>query len=220
MSLPNGVCDEILEDGTEIRRVGKVVLDGSEYWHYSGDHVSSDEYKCFHTKLSDFSKVGSNNVGMCDVLPVTLVTSPLYLGEGVTPSSNYNVIYIKLKMKVTSISGAKQWLSQNPVTVYYELAEPVIIKHNKNINLKTFEGTTHIVSENYLPATITAKVPSNVNAVVMSLKEENKALTLENEKLNNELNITNENLETLSVEQGDYIFDNDYRITMLELGLA
>ena len=54
----------------------------------------------------------------------------------------------------------------------------------------------------------------------MSLKEENKALTLENEKLNNELNITNENLETLSVEQGDYIFDNDYRITMLELGLA
>ena len=217
-SLPNGVADEIVGNKI-IRRIGKVVLDGNEkeIW-LNNIRDGRTQFVLKNTLLTNPSlSIYQNGNAWCDTLPVIPNDNPIraiWVYEK-------NDIVIQLPVEIAdTVDKLRAWLSQNPTTVYYELAEPVIIKHNKTINLKTFEGTTHIVSENYLPATITAKVPSNVNAVVMSLKEENKALTLENEKLNNELNITNENLETLSVEQGDYIFDNDYRITMLELGLA
>ena len=227
MSLPNGVCDEIIDLGDgrfkEIRRIRKLELakldltprmtdiltDTIRFFAYSGSQAAVYKIKPF----SD---------GICNVIPYEVGSSADKFHcriDGSKPYGIFSVWIEKAKLLTQDAEGFRDWIIKNNVIVYCELAEPIEIIHEAT-SLKTFEGTTHITSENYLPATITAKVPSNVNAVVMSLKEENKALALENEKLNNELSTTNENLEALAVEQGDYIFDNDYRITMLELGLA
>ena len=214
-SLPNGASDEILEDGTEIRRVGKIVLDGSEAWTNNGPWSGGD-YQASYIRMAN---KGGNKLDLfCDKFVVDLqktnssnqVTNECCFGE--VGNGVLYLIISKQKLNTPDMSGLKQWLSENPTTVYYELSEPIIKKHNKNINLKTFEGTTHITSDNYLLPTINCKVPSNVQAVVMSLKEENQ-------ELNNtitEMKTVHEEIELENIETN---LDQDVRLTMLELGV-
>ena len=103
-------------------------------------------------------------------------------------------------------------LKENPITVYYQALEPIITKHNKNIKLKTFEGKTHITSDNYLRPTLSCKVPSNVQAVVSSLM-------LENEELNNTISVMSLKNEETELENIETNLDQDVRLTMLELGV-
>lgn len=190
-SLPNGACDEILVNGDEIRRVVRYVLNGSENWR---NGVQTNE-SFIDVRLALNQLVGKNNRnGLCDTLPyASYIDAWIGIKEGISVynhTTQTEIIASIPKTKVIDLQSWKDWLSQNPTTVYYELNEPIIKKHNKNINLKTFEGITHITSDNYLLPTITCKVPSNVQAVVMSLKEENEFLnnavslmSLENEEV-------------------------------------
>lgn len=208
-SLPNGTCDEILEDGTEIKRTKKVVFNGSENWiiqslNYNGNGLLNVR---IDTDLKGTDKI------LCDRFIQQNTGIGATTSEGIMISSDYK-LYIRIKQETaSSIEGFKEWLSQNNVTCIMPLQEPVITKHNKNMNSKTFDGTTHITSDNYLPSTLSCKVPCDVQAVVTSLITENEELTntistmsLENEEQN--LN----NIET-NVEQ-------DVRLTMLELGVV
>ena len=111
-----------------------------------------------------------------------------------------------------SIEGLRDWLKANPVKVIYRLATPIEIPLNKNINLKTYDRTTHIASTNTLPATINCKVPSNVQAVISNLKEENEALNtqvstlnLENEEIK-ETNITQDELINTTMMATDQMY--------------
>ena len=200
-SLPNGVCDEITEDGTEIRRVGKIVFNGSENWR---NGVGTNE-SFIDVRLALNQLVGKNNRnGLCDTLPyASYIDAWICTKEGISVYNHATVTEVIAsipKTKVIDLQSWKDWLSQNPTTVYYELNEPIIKKHNKNMNLKTFEGTTHITSDNYLLPTISCKVPSNVQATIMNLKEENEFLnnavslmSLENE----EVKLVNETQDVL-----------------------
>lgn len=207
-SLSNGVADEILEDGTEIRRTKKVVFNGSENWviqslNYNDNGLLNAKIK---TDLKGTDKI------LCDRFIQQNTGIAATTTEGIMISSDYN-LYIRIKQETANtIEGFKEWLSQNNVTCIMPLQEEVITKHNKNINLKTFEGTTHITSDNYLQPTISCKVPSNVQAVVMSLKEENQ-------ELNNtitEMKTVHEEIELENIETN---LDQDVRLTMLELGV-
>lgn len=226
MSLPNGVCDEILEDGTEIRRVGKVVLDGSEVYRYdtelnnrTGVYLNKSENSKLHNlKLQSHNRFVSDKftsiIDNLNKYDVDFAISGSHLENYamilVLPNSITNVTTDDTNS--AKIEKCRQWFSQNPTTVYYELAEPVIIKHNKNINLKTFEGTTHMTSDNYLLPTLSCKVPSNVQAIVTSLKEEN-------EELNNTISVMSLKNEETELENIETNLDQDVRLTMLELGV-
>jgi prephenate dehydratase len=74
------------------------------------------------------------------------------------------------------LDGFEQWLSQNPMTIYYELFTP-IIHYLTPSQLKSFDGTTHVISENTLIPTMTTKIltntyanVSNVNSTAYSLR--------------------------------------------------
>ena len=129
MRLPNGICDEITRDGKLIKRVGKIIFNGSENW-----------------------KTAINNNKSRFDLSLNSVKTPLAWNDKTVPNmicSNLNVqpfvqIYAQGKSGITfyhansdrlivaslgnscSLVEFKQWLSQNPTTVYYELAEPII----------------------------------------------------------------------------------------------
>lgn len=187
-SLPNGVCDEILEDGTEIRRVGKAILDGNKSWKATiNQDGNSYRYSCNFKFKTSGNQDNINNIICSDL--ATKNYNDIYNNseKGITTwwSNDYKTktIVVCLNNKY-SLEQFKEWLNNNPITVYYELTEPVITKHNKNMNLKTYDGTTHITSTNVLPATISCKVPSNVQAVISNLKEENKALNTQVSTLN------------------------------------
>ena len=123
-SLPNGVCDEIImkpnSNKTQlIQRVGKVVLDGSEDW------------RCNPTaKYFAFAGVGhksrSNGAGAfsdkLNYLPGTSI-----LANNIDGFSLGGSEFIQLCKPIFSTTTELQtYLQENPITVYYELATPII----------------------------------------------------------------------------------------------
>lgn len=118
MRLPNGVCDEITRDGKLIRRVGKIVLNGSE------DYIASSSSE--NTMYFILKNLIAKKSGYC-------ISNNFYFeigsndNEHIRLNANGNIVFwIKIsKLASQDSAGVKQWLSQNPTTVYYELAEPI-----------------------------------------------------------------------------------------------
>lgn len=126
-SLPNGVCDEIVGNKV-IRRIGKIVLDESTVNNYIftinsvGETVNSKVFALIPS--SDMNYKSSSKNGYCDTLSVlNTITSDnvqhVYLGQ------NINFRILNTNLSSVDVEGFKTWLSQNPTTVYYELATPI-----------------------------------------------------------------------------------------------
>lgn len=138
MRLPNGVCDEITRDGKLIRRVGKYVIDGSEggtwYFKEESDYVRFWN-NIFCTLLNPKLAIETEIEMLCHTFPIYSSDSVLSTtnGQGISNTFHRNNIdkQIQIKLPKTSLTslnsdGIKNWLKENPVTVYYELAEPII----------------------------------------------------------------------------------------------
>lgn len=129
MRLPNGVCDEITKDGKLIRRVGKIVEDGSGEWTHYTTAPASSENMLFSCERGLSVATNSMESLLCNNFSVSNSWSDS-TREGVRMGrpklSGLDIRINKSKLQTPDISGFKQWLSQNPTTVYYELVEPVI----------------------------------------------------------------------------------------------
>lgn len=126
-SLPNGVKDELnLLTGEYIQRVGEVVLDGSEN---EGWNIGA-----------------SSNANLLDFYIHNIIPNALNNGDGISDKFNYiNQVWdVKVAgicvnldkgismmlptkyVKTQDLQGCLEWLQSNPITVQYELAEPII----------------------------------------------------------------------------------------------
>ena len=146
-SLPNGVCDTIEEDGIH-RRVGSVVLDGSENW------ISATGAGQFYT--SNFNtQIKPNSVVYCSHLK-NVTTWGTDNSIFISSSSNIGITI----SNITTVTNLIEWLQQNPITVQYELAEEVIEpfaeEQQEVINsMETFEGVNHFSLVGDLEITLT-----------------------------------------------------------------
>ena len=180
-SLPNGVCDVYdFESGAVIQRVGKVVLDGSEDW-LGYESYDDDVTKWF--RVDGLIKANNRFLScISDKFICVMSSTHTLTGVGevlsISPTSNgrLNLRINKDKLSSLDVNGFKLWLQANPTTVYYELEEP-IIHYLTPSQLKSFEGTTHVISENTLIPTTTTKIltstyanVSNVNSTAYSLR--------------------------------------------------
>lgn len=187
-SLQNGVCDEIIVDEL-IRRINKKLLSSvesvvpvkeNENFIY-GEITLLDRMNGLKPMLSDFKVLNYND---------------RFDGNEGIYFTNDNRAFIKiLKTKLPSIDivGINKYLQQNPITVYYQLAEPIVTKLPKKAELKTFEGTTHFTSNNKLLPSLSVKVPTNVQAILQDTRARNR-------ELENELETT-----TLKLKEADNI---------------
>lgn len=124
-SLPNGICDTI-EGNTVIRRVGKILLNGSETWRTIS--LTQSNYYGFSCELG-IRGASTNNL-YCDNFTKSrssawtdFLCNSISLGrENLT---GLDVRIDKAKLSTPDVSGFKKWLSENPTTLYYELASPV-----------------------------------------------------------------------------------------------
>nr|DAM71596.1 MAG TPA: hypothetical protein [Caudoviricetes sp.] len=122
-SLPNGVCDTLnVETGEYVQRIGEVVLDGS--WGVPSQELNG--YFISYYGLNDVKKEDGGNV-YCDKFASH---GQIWAGgrEGVSTFSN-STIWLSIsssKLETPDINGMKKWLSQNPTTVQYELATPIV----------------------------------------------------------------------------------------------
>lgn len=216
-SLPNGTADTYdMETGVLTQRVGKIVLDDSVVFNFSTVKFTNNA-----RTWASIKTIKSGSSLYCDKFPsysYSIIETRDAEGIGVKISSgavDLGINIARSKLKTQDANGFKQWLQANPTTVYYELKEPVIHQLEPN-QLYSYEGTTHVMSDNYLPPTTSTKIPSNVQAVVMDLKNENEAL-------NNELEDTKQELETsvhaLNDMDSDLVatsWDMDFRMCEVE----
>ena len=124
MRLPNGVCDEITLDGKIIRRVGKVYLDGSESRYFKSSTNGTDNSRRYAARIPDVKLQHSVNL-LCN----TFIVRNESVDRGVKQiviDDGTNVALYFCTASCETLDDFKQWLSQNPTTVYYELAEPII----------------------------------------------------------------------------------------------
>jgi len=121
-SLPNGIKDTIEKDGIH-RRVGKVILNGTENWA-----ISSNTYKGLHyfttTNIKDF-----NNSVSGRPLNIFRASHFHYVSGG--GSADFGGAYFinslfLVFMNFDNVLDFKSWLSTNNVEVIYELKEEVI----------------------------------------------------------------------------------------------
>lgn len=210
-SLPNGICDELYNIEL-IRRIGVFIADEKISYSTTSHVPDTENYYKFYFHIPKRKINYKIDIGLlCNNIPV--VDQNQRNNDELLISVdgwNKNVYFSIKKSKLTSntIEALKQYLQQNPITVYYELETPIITKLDKTIQLKIFNETTHITSDNYLQPNLSVKVPTNVPKVIQNLKIENRSLESELNKANN-----------LILENAEYNLDNDLRITKYELGL-
>lgn len=119
-SLPNGVKDElVIENGRAkiIKRIGKVVLDGSENW-----------VKEVNDAFITISNAKGNNTPTLSNYFKSVSTTTNVWGDIKFGATNKNLIFYKGAIEKTDLAGFKNWLSTHNTQVDYELAEPQIIE--------------------------------------------------------------------------------------------
>lgn len=115
-SLPNGVSDTLdLETGVYVQRIGEVVLDGSENWGKTDSSTHPNAYFIQHDASKVNSKLLTNKLNHVTSYNKDTVNS---IWKGFT-------LAIFPPSEINSLTLFKEWLSQNPIPVQYELATPI-----------------------------------------------------------------------------------------------
>lgn len=181
-SLPNNVADTIEQrnDGVYlVQRVDKVVLNGSETWDKSSWSMANTFKFDFEIGLvAKLFDLNAANQILCDTFKVVSRNSLENVAnrefESISASNvksrTLGITISKTKLNNANTTGAfKQWLSNNPVTVYYELATPIETKLNiKNLDLEVYKDTTYIATDNTIQPTLSFKVPSNIGGIIQA----------------------------------------------------
>lgn len=131
------------------QKIGKVVLDGSEVWIANR---TTTPYVYGSSIITDYLKTNEN------ICKSNYFESTINGGYGVMTDNqikfryasdgNY-ALYICTTIAST-LANFKTWLSENPVTVYYILAEPETITLNGSYDIELFEGTNNITTTDEL----------------------------------------------------------------------
>ena len=203
--LPNGVCDEIVGNKL-IRRVGLKLLDGDGNW------LNASGYPALH--YLNTPNIGNANIYvstntmpniLCDKLKVVSYSNAQRMGDNgmcITNRGNSasHSVAINLPYSESNAGKVKNWVKENPVIIYYELAEPIIEELPNGITLQGFDDTTM-----YIENSITPTVSYGYNALIPYKQE------LLNQKEEVETN-------TLDIENNiiPYLMDMEFNLMLME----
>ena len=176
-SLPNGVKDTInVVTGEYVQRVGEVVLDGSDNEEWVQSDLIQENTIPFGCALSDIKYRGmSINNKFITTYAETIDNDDN--GDYEHSYSSFwktkNVIWFfinKTRILSQEIQSLKLWLSKNPITVQYELAEPITTKLDSQTLLAYADGTINLSSDTGLLPTMNYSVPSTNTFHLPSMK--------------------------------------------------
>ena len=159
-SLPNSVCDTLnLMTGEYIQRIGEVVLDGTQNWTLKTGNWEFENTFGFVTTISDMINTTQSHPAHSNGNSLVCSHFPSYGGNSLSNNALPNDIEMigidlnrllglritKTKLSTPNAEGLKTWLRDNPVTVQYELATPII----KTVDLSS--------SRNWMELTLTGE---------------------------------------------------------------
>ncbi|WP_415316149.1 hypothetical protein [Clostridium perfringens] len=205
-------CD-VLNDVSKkaIKRIEKDIITGNEDFQKAGN---ANYYFLIGNNHKPLSKTLNNKYP--DKNCSNVEESGLWCGNAyklcIKDLSVNTVEELKTKLK--------QWyVEENPLIIYYELAEPVETPLSENINLKTFREKTYIGFENSISGTSSFKAPVNAAATISRLNRENRALEEENKNLRQDFESTTLTLTDSDLELVKQNVDMDFRLMEVEFAL-
>ena len=176
-SLPNGVKDKIIKrNGQWVveRNIKEATFDGSldENWKF---HSSTTGYSRFINDLDDifaeYYTVG-NNLLSPEYKTLTDESSSCY-----EPSifkradNNRGAFYLNVPDDDNYIKdNFREWLSQNPFTIIYQLVKPIYEPLNIDSSINLYLDITHISNDSNIPANMVITVDRTINRAIEALE--------------------------------------------------
>ena len=170
------------------RHMGEVVFDGSddEYWISAAPAAIVEGYTTRYKALSNFSASSSTQI-ICNKLTELNYLSSKNDGIFYTSTYHGNSITVRLnnaKLNSYDTLGFKQWLSENPLTIQYQLASPVIEEVETDytrLMLESYENATVHFNSHIFP-TSTIRYQANVisTSEIMSVSDQQDAMIIDN----------------------------------------
>ena len=139
------------------QRIGKIVFNGTEDWGLNGTNNNTLEF-VITTAYKPNSKL------LCDNF--TNIIGGDIEGVRVSSSGKFIIHINKSKLETPNIQGFKQYLKANPITVYYQLAEPkTYLLKEAETDTKTYEDKTYVQSLNIISPFFDFSIPTNYNSI-------------------------------------------------------
>jgi hypothetical protein len=169
-SLPNGVKDTIeLINGkwNYVQRVGSVVITGSGNWASLATTIETSMAYFFIDGSFD-TTIATKCVMMSDKFQYfpnihagATTGGKEGISSGDTTSNKIRIFIRKTRLATQDVTGFKNWLAANNVTLYYEMATPIYTVIS-DVVVPTFQGFNNIFSSASLPANLTYNLKSKL----------------------------------------------------------
>lgn len=168
-SLSNDVYDELVIRDNQAyinKKIGKVVLDGSENWISTGEID-----KNIYIALNVIDGKGDYVDALCDYF-TNVNKYPSELNTFAVRGEGKNLAF---NSSVQSLNEFKSWLSTHNVTVYYELKNEEIIELEKT-TINTYEDYTLIALEEELETNLYARYYKDISLKIVARQNDNKRI--------------------------------------------
>lgn len=169
--LPNGVRDTHGSDGILMRKIKKDMLNGSENWSLASSRANTILFSVLPQNIKFQSTTIVSTI--CDKLSSQKQYDLYNTDIGGVSISETGKLYVaieKSKLSTQDVAGFKAWLQTNPVTVYYELAEPVVEDTKQPLSLKCFKGGS-LQTNTAIPPVAIVRYLSNINSRLQTTEE-------------------------------------------------
>lgn len=159
------------------KNVKTVVFDGTVVNGNVSSNFPSDNSSMFYIVFTD---TANDSVLICDKFPnknISHISNRNIEGVFTSVNGSNNAFYFRIfndKLSTQDITGFKQWLSENNVTIKYKTVSPTFIPlpHDQQIKLRTFANKTNISFLTEIEGTIKAQVPKSLGATVNTHTEQ------------------------------------------------
>lgn len=206
--------------GEVVSNVGEIVYDGSDDENWSTAYIEVDGLTGIATNIPDnMEYLGANRIdGFINNRLKQAVNEDMSMYSGY---GGWRMFAIYMNSSTfDTVQKIKDWLSQNPITVQYQLAEKSIKTVALSDNhVYSYKDVTHYdcsSAEGSLVPTLSIDVPTNLPAVVTRQKTMIHELEVENKALTDELQRVEEKGDQADLEQLSTTWEIDYRVSELE----
>lgn len=197
-SLSDEVCDKVVGNNL-VRKTKKVLItENDNMWLYENKQEKNTIAIGVNNALINdwYRRLAKSNI-------FNRAGSVIFDQEGFSHGDSGASVFIRInkeRLPSENLAGFKNWLSENPIEIIYELEEPIIEELPNGITLQGFDDTTM-----YIENTITPTVTYGYNALI-PYKEE-----LRTQKKEVETN-------TLDIENNiiPYLMDMEFNLMLME----
>lgn len=165
------IYDVMYEDNGQVevlRNITKHIFTDKDNWLEGS--LNNEKYIGFYVR---WDSIGGKEFTKCVCNKFRIISLDEYNEantSGYLSDIGFNIKIEKSKLSTPNINGLKEWLRNNPIEVYYQLATPVteVVENCVDIDLDTYQDKTYFNILNSIPGNLDFKIPSNLASIVQS----------------------------------------------------